>query len=287
MKELIKILKNFQQEEINSYVIYGRIASKIKDEKNSSIFKKIAEDELNHYNLFKKFTGKELKPQKIKIFFYFLLNKIFGFTFLFKFMEIGEEKAHREYLKIKDALPEIKKVILDETEHEKKLSFLLDEDRIKYISSMVLGLNDALVELTGALAGFTFALQNSKVTGIAGLITGISASFSMAASAYLSEKHEEDKDPKKAAIYTGIMYILVVILLIFPYFLFNSFYFAFLFTLFNVILIVALFTYYVSVVQDKKFLNVFLEMLILCILVSVLSFLIGLFARKVFNISID
>jgi len=50
-----------------------------------------------------------------------------------------------------------------------------------------LGLNDALVEITGTLAGLSFALRVSQTVGIAGLITGVAASLSMAASEYLSQ----------------------------------------------------------------------------------------------------
>ena len=57
---------------------------------------------------------------------------------------------------------------------------------------MVLGLNDALVEFTGALAGYTFALQNTLLVAMTGLITGVAASLSMATSEYLSTKSEEN-----------------------------------------------------------------------------------------------
>ena len=53
---------------------------------------------------------------------------------------------------------------------------------------MVLGLNDALVELTGTLAGLTFALANARLVALAGIITGIAATLSMAASNYLAER---------------------------------------------------------------------------------------------------
>ncbi|MDI6704563.1 MAG: VIT1/CCC1 transporter family protein [bacterium] len=82
---------------------------------------------------------------------------------------------------------------------------------------MVLGLNDALVELTGALAGFTFALQNTRVVAMAGLITGVAASLSMTTSEYLSTKSEGGaKSPFKASVYTGSAYVLTVMFLIFP-----------------------------------------------------------------------
>ena len=67
---------------------------------------------------------------------------------------------------------------------------MIDEEKVKHIGSMVLGINDALVEITGTLAGLTFALQNSALVGLAGLITGIAATLSMGASEYLSQNSE-------------------------------------------------------------------------------------------------
>jgi VIT1/CCC1 family predicted Fe2+/Mn2+ transporter len=90
-------------------------------------------------------------------------------------------------------------------ELSQKLISLIDEERLKYVSSMVLGLNDALVELTGALTGLTLALQNPRLIAIVGFITGIAASMSMAASEYLSTKQEDtEKNPLKASVYTGL-----------------------------------------------------------------------------------
>ncbi len=97
---------------------------------------------------------------------------------------------------------------------------------VKNIIEVVLGLNDALIELTGALAGLTFALQNTRLIALAGLITGIAASFSMAASEYLSTKAERggsETNPIKSAVYTGIAYILTVVLLVLPYLVFADY----------------------------------------------------------------
>ena len=79
-----------------------------------------------------------------------------------------------------------KKIAQDEDRHESQLLGMLDEERLQYVGSMVLGLSDALVELTGTLAGLTFALQNNRLVALSGLITGISATLSMTSSEYLS-----------------------------------------------------------------------------------------------------
>ena len=85
---------------------------------------------------------------------------------------------------------------------------MLDEERLQYVGSVVLGMNDALVELTGSLAGFTFAMQNTRLIALAGLIIGISATFSMASSEFLSVKSEGRTDALKSCLYTGIAYLL-------------------------------------------------------------------------------
>ena len=79
-------------------------------------------------------------------------------------------------------IPEAKAIILEENQHETGLLQLLGEERLRYTGSMVLGLNDVLVELTGALAGLTLALQDTKLVALTGSITGIAAALSMGAS---------------------------------------------------------------------------------------------------------
>ena len=158
---------------------------------------------------------------------------------------------------------------------------MIDEERLKYVGSVVLGLNDALVELTGALAGLTFALQNPRLVATAGFITGIAASLSMAASEYLSTKSEgEGKDPVKSCIYTGIAYVLTVLVLILPFLLLNNLYLSLSITLSSAILIIFIFTFYISVAKGLPFKKRFFEMALISIGVASLSFIIGLFVRR-------
>ena len=101
-------------------------------------------------------------------------------------------------------------MLINEENHEKELIALVDEERLKYVGSVVLGLNDALVEFTGTLAGLTFAIQNTQIIAVAGLIMGVAASLSMGASEYLSHGvlMGDQPDPVKASVYTGFAPIL-------------------------------------------------------------------------------
>ena len=218
------ILEDFQRIEITEYHIYKQLAKSIKDPENRLILEKIAEDELRHSEDWKKYTQREIKPNRWHIFKYTLISRLFGFTFGIKLMERGEEKAQANYAQMRGKIPEIDNWIHEEEIHEQKLLAMLDEERLRYAGSVVLGLNDALVELTGALAGLTLALQNVKLIALSGLITGIAASLSMAASEYLATRSEDtEKHPVRAAIYTGIAYIITVTLLVLPYLLIDNY----------------------------------------------------------------
>ena len=223
----------------------------------------------------------------MKIWKYFLISRIFGLTFGIKLMERGEEQAQVTYGKISRFVPDAKSVVKDEDKHEKQLINMIDEDRLRYVGSMVLGLNDALVELTGALAGLTLALQNTRLIAMTGLITGIAASLSMAASEYLSTKSEAGaKNPFKASAYTGSVYILTVLFLIFPYLIFTNFYFCLGFTILNAIIVIFIFTFYISVAKDTSFRNRFFEMALISLGIAALTFGIGFLIRIFLNVEI-
>jgi VIT1/CCC1 family predicted Fe2+/Mn2+ transporter len=175
----------------------------------------------------------------------------------------------------------------EEDEHEQQLVNMLDEERLQYTGSIVLGLNDALVELTGALAGFTLALQNTKLIALTGSITGIAAAFSMAASEYLSTKAEKtEKHPVKASVYTGIAYIFTVLVLIAPYLFLQNYFICLASTLILGVLIIASFNYYISVAEDLNFRHRFLEMTLLSLSVAAISFLTGFLLRTFTGIEV-
>jgi VIT1/CCC1 family predicted Fe2+/Mn2+ transporter len=283
-----KILLKMQKNEITEHNIYKILSKWLKDEKNSEILLKISQDELSHYNILKSITKKDLKPNKFKIYLYLFLTKIFGFTFVLKLMEKGEDKAIENYIKVINNYPKINKILEDEKEHEQKLLNTLDEERLNYIGSMVLGLSDALVELTGTLAGLTFAFQNTKLISISGLITGIAAALSMAGSEYLSTKAESsERNPLKSAIITGITYIITVLVLIFPYLITQNYILALFLALLFAVILVVIFNFYISVAKDFEFNKRFLEMIIIIFSVSFISFFIGIFIKKVLGINMD
>ncbi len=277
----------FQQTEITEYHIYKRLAKRIKSVENAKVLDQIAEDELRHYKGWKEYSKEDVQPRWFFVWFYYIVSIVFGFTFGVKLMEMGEEAAQGNYAAVSNEIPEAAIYQHEENVHEEKLIEMLDEERLQYAGSVVLGLNDALVELTGALAGLTLALQNTKLIALSGLITGIAASLSMAASEYLSTRSEKtSKHPVRAAIYTGIAYISTVTLLILPYLLLDNYYIDLAISLSTAVVIIAVFNYYISVAKGESFRERFIEMAGLSLSVAAFSFVIGYFIRQWLGIEI-
>ena len=284
----LAVIKRMQQNEMTESAIYEKIATFAKGEENKQTLLRLAREEKAHCQIWEQYTGISMKPVKRKVFYYTMIARILGFTFAVKLMERGEENAQAEYGLLAQEVEESVHIRQQEEEHEKALLAMLDEERLQYVGSMVLGLNDALVELTGSLAGFAFALQNTRLIALSGLIVGISATFSMASSEFLAARSEGRTDALKSCSYTGIAYLLTVIALITPYLIFPGTQFipALLCMLAVVILIIAGFTYYTSVAQDEPFKSRFLEMATISISVAVMSFVVGVLAKKFLGVDI-
>ena len=284
----LEIIKKMQQSELTESIIYAEIAKFAKGDQNKETLMRLAREEKAHYEIWKSYTGVEMKPQKGKVFWYKLVARILGFTFAVKLMENGEENAQEEYAILAEEVEESVMIRQQEEEHENALLDMLDEESLQYVGSMVLGLNDALVELTGSLAGFTLAMQNTRLIALSGLILGISATFSMASSEFLAARSEGRTDALKSCAYTGTAYLVTVILLIAPYLIFGNaqYILALVSMLAIVILIIAAFTYYTSVAQGEPFGSRFAEMAIISISVAVISFGVGILAKKFLGVDL-
>jgi VIT1/CCC1 family predicted Fe2+/Mn2+ transporter len=215
--ELRKRILIEQRNEITAYIVYSRLAEKVKDPLNADILWRIAEDERRHHDFFKDLTKEEVAASGLSLAWYTLILRILGLTFLIKLLEGGEEEAQKVYKALEDSVPGVRDIKQDEEQHERQLIGMINEERLEYIGSIVLGLSDALVELTGTLAGLSFAFQNTLLVALSGLITGIAASMSMAASEYLSKKTGGGTNAFRASLYTGTAYIITVVLLVLPF----------------------------------------------------------------------
>lgn len=286
--KLHEILYKRQRDEISDHIIYTNMAKREKNENNKQLLVQMADDELEHSQIWEKYTQKSVKPNHFRIVLMNFLSVLLGFTFVLKIVQKSEGIAQIEYEMLSATYPEALKVAQDEKKHENMIISMLDEERLQYVGAMVLGLNDALVELTGTIAGMTFALTNTRLVALSGIITGVSATLSMAASNYLAERADGNPNAFKSSLYTGIAYLITVVLLVTPYLIFDNEHYVMALgsMLVIVILIILFFNYYISVAKDLPFKRRFIEMASISLSVAVISFLIGLVVKQFLGIDI-
>ncbi len=283
-----QILVKFQRQELTDRLIYINMAKMEKNPDNKAILLRIAHDEAEHATTWQRYSGLEAKAAMLRVWFYTILTCIFGYTFVIKVMEKGETSAALGYVPLIPDVPEAEIIVRQEEDHEAMLHDMLDEERLHYVGAMVLGLNDALVELTGTIAGLTFALADNRIVALAGIITGISATLSMAASNYLAERANNNPKAFKSCLYTGIAYLVTVVLLVLPYLLYpQDMYLAALVTMLAVVVfIIFFFNYYISVAKSEPFWKRFGEMAAISLGEAVISFVIGLLAKSILGVEV-
>lgn len=283
------VLLSQLRNESTEAAVYARLAELEKNPRNKEILERISADEKSHACTIADILGREADPSAIKTAWIVLCARIFGVTFTLKLMERGENTAGKTYREIHNAYPQLAAIAEDEERHEAELIRMLDDERLNNMGAIVLGLNDALVELTGALAGFTFALGAPAKIAKLGLITGLAAAMSMAASAFLSaragdqaqggEKDAAGDNALKTAAYTGIAYILTVLLLVAPYALIPNATLALATMLLSAFGIIAFFNFYLSVARGTSFLKGFSVMAGISTVVALISYAFGYFLR--------
>ena len=291
-KDLHKLIVRQQKSEITEYHIYDRLAKKEKDPNNKKVLKDIAKDEKKHHDYWKSITAEAPKPNWLKVHYYVFLARFLGISFGIRLMERGETFSAKFYETVKEHYPKAEEIQREEEEHEHQLITMLNDRQLQYAGAIVLGLNDALVELTGSLAGLTLALQNGPLIGATGFIIGFAASLSMAASGYLQSREDDsgdesdasEKNPIISAVYTGVAYLITVLFLIAPYFFISNVFYALATTLAIAVTIIGMYTFYVTTAKKITFTKRFTEMACISLGVALISFGVGWVVRNVFGV---
>ena len=69
------IIRRMQQNELTESVIYAEIARFAKGEQNREALLRLSREEKAHYEIWKRYTGIDMKPEKAKVLKYKLRNR--------------------------------------------------------------------------------------------------------------------------------------------------------------------------------------------------------------------
>lgn len=285
--------------ELTEHHVYTALARMEKNPDNRTALERLAAQEKTHYEFWMSLLGSlepqaapHIRPRMPVVWTMAAARRILGVTFISKFLEIHETDAVAKYEALRGAIPaehreRFDHIIEDEKAHERTFISELRETRVDYIGFIVLGLADAIVEITGVHAGFLGVTGSTLIAGVAGVIVGFAAAISMGSAAYLQAKEDPKKSPVISAFATGISYFVSVILLALPYFLIRTMIVAFTISTAVGVALIAGFTFYGAIVFERKFWREFGEAAGLMIATALATFVWGAIIGKVFRIRAD
>lgn len=289
---LDRAAEHFAQNQYRDYVIYAVLSERESNPEFKRILEELIGHEMEDYRFWR-----DLSPRKefrvgapIRI-AYRLIRRVLGLTFTARLLERREKEMIRQYRELLDRVSDgriragIAKILEHENLHESRLIGQVREQKIQYLSSIVLGLNDGLIELTGALVGFSFAFRRTVVVALAGAIAGIAATLSMSASAYMQARHEAGKEPLRAAAYTGAAYLAVVALLVLPFASIGSLYPAVGAMGAIVLAIIGGASFYSAVILEQRFSSQLAQMILFTVGVAAVAFVLGQLLRSATGVS--
>lgn len=283
--------------ELTEHYVYAELARMEKNAGNRAALERLSAQERTHYEFWKALLkGKDpaaaerIAPRKATIAGAKLLRSVLGVTFLTKLLEEHEKGASQKYEALRPVVPtelqdRFSEIIEDERSHERTFIAQLKEARVSYIGFIVLGLADAIVEITGVHSGFLGVTGSTLIAGVAGVIVGFAAAISMGSASYLQAKQEPEKSAIVSAFATGISYFFSVILLALPYFLIRTMIIAFTVSTSVGIVLIAGFTFYGAVVFERKFWREFGEAAGLMLATAVATFIWGAIIGAIFHIN--
>jgi VIT1/CCC1 family predicted Fe2+/Mn2+ transporter len=149
-------------------------------------------------------------------------------------------------------------------------------------AAIILGMHDAIVSLTGLIAGLFFAFTDSNIIIISCIISSVTASLSMGAANYLATKTINRKNAMRSAFFTFAAYMITCVLLILPFFVFKDRSIILSSVVLMAIFIILVFN--LCCYRGKVFYKHFFEMLSICTIVSIVAFFIGEIAHQIFGI---
>jgi vacuolar iron transporter family protein len=299
-EQVRRIARAQAREELFDVELYSALAKRSKaDDENRRILERLLEHERRHAGFWLHLAGvpaSKARPSRLKLASLLFASRLLGLAFTIRWLERGEQRAIARYSKLLEerALPpeheeKLRAIISDEQGHEHELEQRVADERMLYLGAAVLGLNDALVELTGGLTGLSSSISDPRLIGFSALVVGLAAAMSMAASNFLSVDIGEEAtelQPRKAAAYTGTAYVLVVLVLVAPFFLSDNRRLALGSSWAGAVLVIAAFSYYSAVVQHVSFRRRFLLMCALGLGVAVISFGLGTLIGTVLGIDV-
>ncbi|MGI0134212.1 MAG: VIT1/CCC1 transporter family protein [Candidatus Micrarchaeaceae archaeon] len=226
-----KYIEELYRSEMLHREVYKNLAAKEKSRVLKPLLQRLAGLEAEHTILWGRLLDtSRVRPSMLKIhlltLFIYVVRGVIGLALAVKMIEYGEAQLTAKLNRTLEMLPVSRKergAIHGLERSMERMEGPLQQKIIEYspvlknIRDVIFGMNDGLVEVLAAVAGFAAALQQPVLVLLAGGIVAISGTLSMAGGAYLSTEYEKSikldegkgrSSARLSAAYVGLFYII-------------------------------------------------------------------------------
>lgn len=201
---LVEMIRGFYQDEMNDHHTYTALVGETTNREFHTNMTRIAGMEQGHADFWKAMLEAHHAPppqvrvNHARLLLLRFLRMFINPVLLVSLLELGETSAVQRYLyffkhaELDDIdKTRLKRIILDELEHETFFKQTAQSLGVSNLRDFVLGMNDGLVEILGAVTGLSAVYPtNPLLVGVSGLIVGIAGAMSMGIGAFISVRSQ-------------------------------------------------------------------------------------------------
>lgn len=205
---LLDAARGFYQDEINDHQAYAHLGAHARDPRLKQQILRVARMEQRHARFWQgviEARGGEVpapRVRRLRLALLRLMQEVVGPALLVSALELGEAGAFKRYHAFLKEAPlddaekgELRGIILDEMEHERLFRRESTGLGGAHIRDFVLGMNDGLVEILGAVTGLSAVYAGHPViVGASGLVVGVAGALSMGVGGFVSVRSQRQVD---------------------------------------------------------------------------------------------
>lgn len=206
--EIVSLARRFYADEMTDHLTYRLLAAKARSPEVAALLIKISGMERGHALFWASVLERhgeqppETRPPQLRNFLLGHLARLFNPLLLVALLELGEGHAARNYHRVlesdllaPDEAERLRRIVVDELEHERLFHRESRASGLSNVRDFVLGMNDGLVEILGAVTGLSAAWPgNPLLVAVSGLIVGVAGALSMGIGAFISVRSQRQVD---------------------------------------------------------------------------------------------
>lgn len=286
--------------------VYERLAEREKDKTLRSLLKRLSNIEGRHVRIWGGLIDTKAaasEPFRVRFMTAFMssVRSFLGLALTVKIIEYGESElkaklnnalAMQVNRKQRNAVLKLERS-MDSVEDPLQQQIVEYSPVLRNIRDVIFGMNDGLVEVLAAVAGFGAALQQPTLVLLAGFIVAVSGTLSMAGGAYLSTEYErsikidESKGRSSArlsAAYVGLFYIVGAAFPLLPFALGFGGYYGIIGSIIVTAIVLTIVSSLISVVSDTSIAKRVVRTLAISLGIAAVTIIIGVIARQVLHL---